>query len=217
MQIKRKMRPQGLKPALILGALSGAEAPRFHGTARISEFVSILLAWLVLASTTATISWSQDTPKPAGEPAVPMLGRTPPLPLHAAGSLYLQLRTVGLSKARVFRLRDVSIDRAAFHITLNAGTIAFAEDVAGRVTGAFFEGDGEILLSPPNQYERASMALFTGGAILEERFATAYFRFNDDTFGELRPSLVPVDYGPAFVSQWNETARNLAEGDALRL
>ena len=80
---------------------------------------------------------------------------------------------------------------------------------SGRVTGAFFEGEGEILLSPPNQYERASMALFTGGAILEERFVTAYFRFNDDTFAELRPSLVPVDYGQAFVSQWNETARNL--------
>jgi hypothetical protein len=29
------MRPQGLKPALILGALRGAEAPLFHGAARI--------------------------------------------------------------------------------------------------------------------------------------------------------------------------------------
>jgi len=31
------MRPQGLKPALILGALRGAEAPLFHGTARIGK------------------------------------------------------------------------------------------------------------------------------------------------------------------------------------
>ena len=122
-----------------------------------------------------------------------------------------------LDKARVYRLRDVSIDRAAIHITLNNGTIAFTGDVAGRVTGAFFEGDGEILLSPPNRYERASMALFTGAAILEERFVTAYFRFNDDTFAELLPSIVPVDYGPAFVSQWNETAGNLAQSDPLRL
>jgi hypothetical protein len=140
-----------------------------------------------------------------------------PLHLNAAESLYLQLGNVGLDKARVFRLRDVSIDRAAFHITLNDGTIGFTEDVAGRVTGAFFEGEGEILLSPPNQYERASMALFTGGAILEERFATAYFRFNDETYAELRPSLVSSDDAPAFVAQWNETAQNLAEGDALRL
>jgi len=175
------------------------------------------VAWLLLALAAVTRPWSQDTRQPAGEPAEKVLGRTSPLHLNSAESLYLQLRTVGLNKSRVFRLRDVSVDRAAFHITLNDGTIAFTEDVAGRVTGAFFEGDGEILLSPPNQYERASMALFTGGAILEERFVTAYFRFNDDTFAELRPSLMPVDYAEAFLSQWNETARNLAEGDALRL
>jgi hypothetical protein len=180
------------------------------------------LAWLLLASTAVTPCFSQDlhsqdSSKPIGEAAVKVLGRTPPLHLNSAENLYLQLRTVGLDKARVFRLRDVSVDRAAFHITLNNGTIAFTEDVTGRVTGAFFEGDGEILLSPPNQYERASMALFTGGAILEERFVTAYFRFNDNTFAELLPSLVPDDDAQAFVSQWNETAHNLAEGDALRL
>jgi hypothetical protein len=169
----------------------------------------------LLALTASTLSSSQDMAKPAGEPAAKVLEKAPPL--NSAENLYLQLRTVGLSKSRVFRLRDVSINRAAFHITLNDGTIAFTEDVAGRVTGAFFEGDGDILLSPPNQYERASMALFTGGAILEERFVTAYFRFNDDTFAELRPSLVASDESEAFVAQWNDTAHSLAEGDALRL
>ena len=175
----------------------------------------LLSLGLLLALTAGALSWSQNTAKPAGEPSARVLEKTPPL--NSAENLYLQLRTVGLSKSRVFRLRDVSIDRAAFHITLNDGTIAFTEDVAGRVTGAFFEGDGDILLPPPNQYERASMALFTGGAILEERFVTAYFRFNDDTFAELRPSLVASDEGEAFVTQWNDTAHSLAEGDALRL
>jgi Peptidase family M1 domain len=174
------------------------------------------LTWLLLVSTVAALPPRQDAPKRAPEPSVTVSGNTLP-PLKSAESLYLQLHTVGLGKSRVYRVRDVSIDRAAFHITLNDGTIAFTEDVVGRVTGAFFEGDGEILLSPPNRYERASMALFTGEAILEERFVTAYFRFNDDTFAELRPSLVPVDYAEAFLAQWNETARNLAEGDALRL
>ncbi len=61
------------------------------------------------------------------------------------------------------------------------------------------------------------MALFTEEAILEEQFVTAYFRFNDDTFSDLRPSLMPVDNAEAFLAQWNETARNLAEVDALRL
>ncbi len=124
---------------------------------------------------------------------------------------------MGLDASRVYRIRDASFDRAAFHITLDDGTIAFTQDVAGRVTGAFFEGDGEVLLIPPNQVERASMARSTGAAILEERFATAYFRFNDDTFAELQSYLRPADNTPEFISQWDPTAQNLAESDALRL
>ena len=33
----REMRPRGLKPSLLLGALRGAEAPRFHGTAYVFD------------------------------------------------------------------------------------------------------------------------------------------------------------------------------------
>src|SRR5580692_9280806 len=167
------------------------------------------LACLFLFSSAVALPWNQGPPQTAIEPAAP--------PLNTAESLYLQLSNAALVKTRVYRVRDVSIDRAAIQITLNDGTIAFTEDVAGRVTGAFFEGDGEVLLAPPNRYERASMALFTNEAILEERFVTAYFRFNDDTFSELRPSLVPVDYAEAFLSQWNDTARALADEDGLRL
>jgi hypothetical protein len=167
------------------------------------------LAWLFLIAAAVALPVSQSSSKPASEPASTQL--------NSAENLYLQLQNTALSKTRVYRVRDVSIDRAAIQITLNDGTIAFSEDVAGRVTGAFFEGDGEVLLPPPNRYERASMALFTNEAILEERFVTAYFRFNDDTYPELRPSLVAVDNGEAFLSQWNEIASSLAEGDALRL
>ena len=168
------------------------------------------LAWLFLiAAAAVALPFGQSSPNPAHEPATTQL--------NSAENLYLKLSSAGLSKTRVYRVRDVSIDRAAIQITLNDGTIAFTEDVAGRVTGAFFEGDGEVLLPPPNRYERASMALFTNEAILEERFVTAYFRFNDDTYPELRPSLVAVDNGEAFLSQWNEIASSLAEGDALRL
>src|SRR5579863_8576923 len=155
-----------------------------------------LTAFLLVATTVmlrAERAARQEPSPPADKPAVMVQGNTAPLQINPAESMYLQLRSIGLAKTRVFKARSVLIDKAAFHITLEDGTLAFTEDVAGRVTGAFFEGEGESLLSPPNQFERASMALFTGGAILEERFATAYFRFNDDTFAELRPSLTPVD------------------------
>ena len=150
--------------------------------------------------------------------SIPGWAQPAPAPQQgAAESLYLELRNVGLDNTRVFTIRDASLDRGALHFTLEDGTIAFTQDVAGRTTGAFFEGDGEVLLSPPNQVERSSMALFTGAAILDERFSTAYFRFNDETFRQLQPMLRPAGHGPEFVLQWNETARNLAQIDALRL
>jgi Peptidase family M1 domain len=139
-------------------------------------------------------------------------------PANRAGeALYLQLSQIGLDPARVYKVRDASIDRSSIHISLEDGTIAFTKDIMGRITGAFFEGYGEILLTPPNQVERKSMSQFTGMAILEERFATAYFRFNDDTAAEMHPDLRPPEDAPAFIARWGDTTRNLAQIDAMRL
>jgi hypothetical protein len=134
-----------------------------------------------------------------------------------AQSLYAQLSNVGLDPSRVFKVREAAIDRSAIHITLEDGNIAFTQDVMGRITGAFFEGDGEVLLVPPNEVERQSISLFTGMAILEERFSSAYFRFNDNTATELQPGLRDPDEAKEFADRWNMTARNLAQTDAMRL
>jgi len=171
---------------------------------------SLALAWVLLV---APSGWAQTPASPPPSAA----NRIPTPPEHSAEALYLKLRSVGLDPSRVYNIRDVTLDRAAFHITFDDGTIAFTEDVAGHITGAFFEGEGEVLLVPRDLAERASMTLFTGAAILEEKFVTAYFRFNDNTFAELKPSLRPGDHAQEFVTQWNGTARNLAETDALRL
>ena len=173
----------------------------------------------LLALLTATImiwsavpsSWAQSPPAP------PSPSSSATQPEHPAETLYSQLRSVGLDPSRVYNIRDLTLGRGAIHITFEDGTIGFTEDVAGHVTGAFFSGEGEVLLVPSDQAERASLALFTGAAILEERFATAYFRFNDDTFAELQPSLRPADHPEEFISQWKSVSRNLAEIDALRL
>jgi hypothetical protein len=134
-----------------------------------------------------------------------------------AEKLYLQLGQVGLDPGRVYKVRGASLDRSAVHITLEDGTIGFTQDVMGRITGAYFEGDGEVLLTPPTEVERRSMSLFTGMAILEEHFATAYFRFNDDAAAELRPDLRAPDNRQEFVERWGASAGNLAQSDAMRL
>jgi len=155
-------------------------------------------------------SWSAQA-VPA-QTAPPQVRRPGP-----AESLYLQLSSTELDPGRVFEVRGASLDRSAIHITLDDGTIAFTKDVLGRITGAFFEGDGEVLLAPPNDVERRSMSLFTGMAILEERFSTAYFRFNDNTAAELQPGLRAPEQAEQFAARWSETARNLAQADAMRL
>jgi Peptidase family M1 domain len=131
--------------------------------------------------------------------------------------LYARLRTVGLDPKRIFHVREASITRPNLNVTLEDGTLAFTEDICGRITGAFFIGDGDILVQPPNSIERASLTLFTGMAILEEQFNSAYLRFNDDTSDSLQPSLSPAADPAGFLKDWNDTVRALAEYDGLRL
>ena len=150
--------------------------------------------------------------------ALPAAGAVGDSPTNKpAEAVYLQLGQVGLDPTRVYRVRGATLDRSGAHISLEDGTIGFTQDVLGRITGAFFEGDGEVLVTPPSDVERRSMSLFTGMAILEEHFATAYFRFNDDAASELRPDLRAMENPQEFVEHWGATARNLASADAMRL
>ncbi|HEY1272304.1 MAG TPA: M1 family aminopeptidase [Terriglobales bacterium] len=177
---------------------------------RAGKWTIALVLWAALA--VARAAGQAQTPMPSTAEIAPG-GQTS----RHAEQLYLQLRSAGLDPAKTFHIREASITHDRLHVTLADGTIAFTQDVYGRVTGAFFEGEGEILLIPPDQAERSSMALFTGAAVLEEQFSTAYFRFNDDTYRDLEPDLRPAEEGAEFASKWNSTALNLAEWDALRL
>jgi hypothetical protein len=134
-----------------------------------------------------------------------------------AESLYLRLRSVGLDQSHVYRIRHTDLVRGSVRISLDDGTIAFTEEAGGHITGALFQGDGEILVLPPNTVERASLALFTGAAILEERFSLAYFRFNDDLYSDLKNSLRDTNEGGGFADEFTGLAVSLAESDALRL
>jgi peptidase M1-like protein len=132
--------------------------------------------------------------------------------------LYRALATNGLDGTRVFRVRDATLDVEDLHFTLTDGVIGLLEPVDGHTTGAFFEGEGEVLVVPPTQVERESLALHTGAAVLEERFTTASFRFSDD----FSPTLMDATRGPApapqaFVDKWAPAARTLSNGDALAL
>jgi len=75
---------------------------------RVLSCVGLLLAINLLLATSILAQENIPAPKPAE-------------------TLYLQLRSVGLDKARVYHIREASIDRSSIHITLEDGTIAFSE------------------------------------------------------------------------------------------
>ncbi|MDR3749012.1 MAG: M1 family aminopeptidase [Acidobacteriota bacterium] len=131
--------------------------------------------------------------------------------------LYRALKSVGLDPQQVYSIREAVIDREDVHVWLNDGTLAFTTAIDGRITGAYFEGDGEVLVRPPDRMERASLGLFTGTGVLEEKFASAYLRFNDDTAKDLQPYLRPAQNAADFVARSDGKARVLAEMDATRL
>ena len=134
-----------------------------------------------------------------------------------AVALYRELLNPSFDAKDVYQVREVSIMMEDLHISISDGTIAFMREVNGHVTGAVFEGVGEVLLVPPNRAERTSLALFTGSAVLEQRFQSAYLRFADDKIAnELKSGLRGhAENAQEFVTRWQQSALLLARGDAL--
>src|SRR6476660_1557095 len=171
----------------------------------ILRVTKVLVLSLVLALALAAIS-------AAGQAA-------PASTSSSAVALYRELLNPSFDVKDVYQIRDVSILLEDLHISISDGTLAFTREVNGRITGAMFEGVGEVLLVPPNRAEKTSLALFTGSAVLEQRFQSAYFRFSDDKIvAELRAGLRGhPDDAQEFISHWQEPATLLARGDALNI
>jgi hypothetical protein len=161
----------------------------------------------------ALMPWPPQSHEAAQTQQLPETGR------HAGpvSALYRSLRTAALDRTMVFHVREAEIDRDELHLFLTDGTIAFAHDGAGRVTGAYFAGEGEVLMRPPDLTEHASLGLFSGLGVLDEHFSAAYLRFNRDMRAELKPYLRESEEQEEFVHSHGERALELAQLDDLRL
>ncbi len=134
-----------------------------------------------------------------------------------AVALYRELLNPSFDVKDVYQVREVSILREDLHISISDGTMALVRELDGHITGAVFEGAGEVLLVPPNRAERTSLAHFTGSAVLELPFQSAYLRFSDDRLAnELRSGFRgPAEDAQEFIARWNDPAAVLSRGDAL--
>lgn len=127
-------------------------------------------------------------------------------------ALYQRLNHVTLDPSQVYFIRDGRISRNGINLYFDRGFIGLFKPVDGRITGAVFQGTGEVLLIPPNPAEKLSLAQFTKSAVLEETIHSAYMRFTDNAAQELlrkarKPGPDDPDQPPAdFAQRWNEGA-----------
>ena len=133
-----------------------------------------------------------------------------------------QLQKVSVDPDQVYVLRHAQLIRDRVKIFFNRGYIGFFSRVAGQITGAAYVGEGEILLMPPSQVEKESLARFTHSPILEEPFNAAVLRFTDQTAQELmaageKPEPGDPERPPEFPQRWNAVPKILALEDSPRL
>ncbi len=130
---------------------------------------------------------------------------------------YRKLASVHLDPDRVFRVRDISVETHEIDLTFTDGLIAFTEPVDGVITGAYFQGEGEVLVLPPERVERESLALFTGNAVLEEKFTQGFFRFRGGEMEALASRLKMAVAATDFLAAGDGVTQSLASADALAL
>jgi hypothetical protein len=133
-----------------------------------------------------------------------------------------QLNEVEIDPAEIYALRDTQLSRDRVNIYFNRGFIGFLKGVAGEITGAVFEGDGEVLLIPPVPAEKRNLAQFTESPILTEPFTTAYMRFTDQTARELlvrarRPEPDDIEQPTEFFEHWNPVVQRLNPDYSVRI
>jgi len=153
--------------------------------------------------------------------AAPARAQTAALPEGQAAALLDELHHAGLDAPRTFKVTDLYLQRDAVRLHLQHGTLVFLQPVAGRVTGAVFEGAGEILVVPPEPAERQQLLKFTGSPLLTESFASLYLRFSDRTGEELRAQIraghgEPA-YEPDLFERWEPLLAPLNRAHSLRL
>jgi hypothetical protein len=104
---------------------------------------------------------------------------------------YQQLRNLGLGGEAV-AVGNLTLRRDAATFHLRSGTVCFVTPVAGKVTGAVFVGDGNMILDAPLATERASLKLLTKEDEFSETFSQAVFRFTDNTYDEIKKAGSPA-------------------------
>lgn len=116
--------------------------------------------------------------------------------LYADSATYNELKkrldTLKVNNQAVCEVEGLMIERDGLTLSLDSGTIVFAEPIDNRVHFAQFTGTGSITFTPSTKVEKAQLARYNNGAgefrgIVEEVFLC----FNDSTFEEVMKQFPP--------------------------
>jgi len=118
-------------------------------------------------------------------PSVRAQNATAPAP--NSDPVYQQLRNVGIGGGSI-GISNLTLRRDAATFHLRSGTMCFLTPIQGRVTGAVFVGDGNMVLTPPSASEQGSLKLLTKEDEFSENFSQLVLRFTDSTYDELKKS-----------------------------
>ncbi len=133
-----------------------------------------------------------------------------------------RLNNVSIDSSQIYALRGAHLARDRIKLFFDRGYIGFLTKVNGEITGAVYEGSGEILLIPPSKVEKRNLAQFTQAPILEEQFDSVYLRFTDRTAQELlalvrQPEPDDPEAPPDFIGQWGPVVRTLRAAASPRV
>jgi hypothetical protein len=149
--------------------------------------------------------------------AVPATERSP----H---ELYDAINALTLDSSQIYHLAPqnrIELRRGDAVLSLDEGTLALLSPFDGRVTGAVFSGRGHVLAVPRDPVEKQQMGRFLGAPVLDESFASAYFRFTDATADELLSQFRKANLSPqadaSLTSQWESTLARINRLYTLRI
>lgn len=138
--------------------------------------------------------------------------------------LFDAINALTLDSSKVYHLvpeNRVELRRGDALIALEEGNLAFFSPFEGRITGAVFSGRGHVLAVPRDPVEKQQMGRFLGAPVLDETFASAYFRFTDGAADELLSQFRKANLSPqtdtSLASQWEPTLARINSLYTLRI
>jgi hypothetical protein len=138
--------------------------------------------------------------------------------------LYDAIKVLRIDPSNVYRIvpaNHVQLRRGDAVLSFDEGTLAFFSPLDGQITGAVFSGRGHVLAAPREPVEKQQMGRFLGAPVLDQDFINGYFRFTDDTAGELlrqfRAANLAVQTDASVGALWDSAVTQLNPSYTLRI